>query len=108
MEISAQSVLPLGIMCSPENKHAPTITQEDPDDLKVVMFLDVVLWSSCVLFHGGVGACVGGTVEILILFWLAFLVYLPLQVNLIPCQVEPASGFHFGIVCIFLGPFVAA
>lgn len=50
----------------------------------------------------------GGTVEILILFWLAFLVYLPLQVNLITCQVEPASGVHFGIVCIFLGPFVAA
>lgn len=99
---------PFGIMCSPESEHAPTDTQEEPDNLKAVLFLDVVLSSWWVLLHGGVGPCVRGTVEILILFLVAFLACLPRQVSLITCQVEPASRSHFGIVCIFLGLFVAA
>lgn len=55
----------------------PTVTQEDPDSLEAVLFLDSVLWSWLIILLGGLGTCVGGTVEILILF----LVCLPLRVR---------------------------
>lgn len=50
----------------------PTVTQEDPDSLEAVLFLDSVLWSWLIILPGGLGTCVGGTVEILILFLVTF------------------------------------
>lgn len=85
-------------MCSPESKHVPTVPQEDPDDLEVVLSLDSGLRLWWVMLHGGTGARVVVTVAILILFRVAFLVRLLLQVSLMTFQVEPASRFHFGNV----------
>lgn len=84
-------------MCSPESKHVPTVPQEHPDDLEVVLSLDSGL-RGWVMLHGGTGARVGVTVVILILFRVAFLVRLLFQVSLMSFQVEPASRFHFGNV----------
>lgn len=59
----------------------PTVTQEDPDSLEAVLFLDSVLWSWLIILPGSLGTRVGGRVEILILFLVAFLVCLPLWVR---------------------------
>ena len=70
---------PLGIMCSPESRCAPTAAPEDPDDLAAVLFLDWVWCSWRIVLHVGLEACVGGTVEILIFPGVAFLIHLTLS-----------------------------